>query len=198
MTYPYTRKDAKSIQSIFYFTGKSCPKGHISTRYTSSSKCVTCVKENQKINGNLYSEKSRNKNRIKNNLKSKEEYRKIGKKYVYLMWSRAKKRALEKNIPFDILLEDINIPDMCPVLGVHFIISNSGQGPGDLSPSLDRIIPKLGYVKDNIQIISFKANRIKSDADINDLEKVLNYMKSIKTKYCIEPNNKNNDGVSND
>jgi hypothetical protein len=65
------------------------------------------------------------------------------------------------------------------VLGVEFSVSKNGKGPGDTSPSLDRIDSNLGYIKGNIKVISFKANRIKSDAVITDVEKVLEYMKSM-------------------
>ena len=188
---PNNLKDAKQSNSMYYFTGKNCPHGHTSKRYTKSSRCVECVLLKQKELGNQYAKKSREKNREKNKLKGREDYRKIGKKYLYLMWARAKKRANEKNVPFDIELSDIIIPTNCPVLGIAFEISNSGRGPGDNSPSLDRINPKLGYVKGNVEVISFKANRIKSDADVIDLQKVLIYMETIKTKYTVD-NNKNN------
>jgi hypothetical protein len=180
--YPNNLKDAKQLNSIYYFTGKSCPHGHVSKRYTKSSRCVECVLSKQKKLGNKYTKKSREKNKEKILKKSIEDYRKIGKKYIYLMWSRAKKRSREKNVPFDIELSDINIPTYCPVLGNILEISNCGRGPGDNSPSLDRKDPKLGYVKGNIEVISFKANRIKSDAEILDLQKVLIYMEKMKTK----------------
>lgn len=98
------------------------------------------------------------------------------------MWSRAKKRAEEKDLPFDIEVSDITIPDVCPVLGIKFSVSKTGKGPGDTSPSLDRIDGNLGYTRGNIKVISFKANRIKSDANVCDVEKVLIYMKSASTK----------------
>jgi len=40
------------------------------------------------------------------------------------------------------------------------------------SPSLDRIIPGSGYVKGNVEIISMKANLIKSSAASRDLYRV--------------------------
>ena len=93
------------------------------------------------------------------------------------MWSRAKKRAEQKGIPFTIKLDDIIIPDVCPVLNVSFSIVE-GRGPGDFSPSLDRINGDIGYTKENVMIISFKANRIKNDATVEDVESVLKYMKN--------------------
>ena len=62
---------------------------------------------------------------------------------------------------------------MCPVLGIPLVI---GEGAcSDNSPSIDRIIPELGYVKGNIKVISRRANRIKNDATPDELFKVWQY-----------------------
>jgi hypothetical protein len=43
----------------------------------------------------------------------------------------------------------------------------------DNSPSLDRIVPEKGYVAGNIRVISQRANRIKSNATVEELRAVL-------------------------
>jgi hypothetical protein len=45
------------------------------------------------------------------------------------------------------------------------------------SPSIDRIDSIEGYTVDNIQIISWKANRIKAYATVEELEIVIAFMK---------------------
>ena len=50
------------------------------------------------------------------------------------------------------------------------------QQERDRTPSLDRFVPNLGYVKGNIRVISFRANRLKSDATIDEMRQVLAYM----------------------
>lgn len=45
------------------------------------------------------------------------------------------------------------------------------------SYSIDRLIPELGYVKGNVVVISYKANTIKNNATVDDLEKVLAWLK---------------------
>lgn len=157
---------------------KPCKKCGTYQRYVSNNHCVLCLKEKQRINGNKYAKKYRDNHTEELREKSRNEYSKFGKKFIYLMWSRAKKRAEEKNLPFNLELSDINIPDLCPVLGVEFSVNKTGKGPGDYSPSLDRINCKTGYTKDNVRVICFKANRIKSDAELHEVEKVLEYMKS--------------------
>lgn len=83
-----------------------------------------------------------------------------------------------KNLPFNLEASDIIIPDICPVLNIPIIFTD-GFGPRDNSPSIDRIRPKLGYVKGNIAVISFRANKIKTDATLEEIEKVANWLKNM-------------------
>jgi hypothetical protein len=47
-------------------------------------------------------------------------------------------------------------------------------------PTLDRIDSTKGYIKENIQVISFKANRLKNNATVDELKSILKYMESIR------------------
>ena len=91
------------------------------------------------------------------------------------MWNRAKFRAKEKGLPFDLVIDDIKIPEFCPVLGVPFIESDP-----DYTTSLDRLIPEKGYVKGNIMVMTNKANRMKSNATKEEVAKLLKFMEG----YC--------------
>lgn len=75
------------------------------------------------------------------------------------IFSRCKKRAKDQGIEFNLDLEDIKIPEICPVFKVKFIHRDSA-----LSPSLDRIDPSKGYIKGNVQVISNLANTMKQNA----------------------------------
>jgi len=103
-------------------------------------------------------------------------YRKHGKSKTpaYCMFYDARKRALALGIPFSITPDDIKIPSKCPVLGIDLL----AVGPRDNRPSVDRIIPNRGYTPDNICVISFRANRIKSDASASELRKILAYVEA--------------------
>ena len=92
------------------------------------------------------------------------------------IFNSAKARAKRRKLPIDINLEDIIVPEYCPVLGIKLSRGNGKSQPN--SPSLDRIKPELGYVKTNIKIISHKANTIKNNSTIEEIELVLDYMKS--------------------
>lgn len=101
----------------------------------------------------------------------------------------AKKRAKEQDVPFDLEESDIVFPDKCPVLGIPVILLRT-DGPRkriDNTPSLDRIIPSLGYIKGNVQMISWRANRLKNDATIDEIKKILSYMEESRLKIYKEP-----------
>jgi len=107
-------------------------------------------------------------------LKYQKDYRRKYPERELLYKSRKRAKAL--NIENDLSIEDINIPKLCPVLGLELEIADGHCS--DCSPTIDRINNSKGYISDNISVISWKANKMKSDATIEELEKVLEYMKS--------------------
>lgn len=82
------------------------------------------------------------------------------------MYRSAKARAKEKGRDFNIELSDIVIPTLCPVLGTPMV-----------GPSLDRIDSNKGYVKGNVRVVSKRANMLKNNATIEELELVLKDLK---------------------
>lgn len=91
-----------------------------------------------------------------------------------IMWKDAQKRAVRFNLEWDLELFDIHIPKVCPVLGIEM---KYGVGKRtDSSPSLDRIDNSKGYVYNNVCVISWRANNIKSDGTAEELRKVADYM----------------------
>lgn|ERR1035437_620706 len=87
----------------------------------------------------------------------------------YVMWESAKRRSKKKNLPFNISIQDVVIPEKCPLLGI-ILFPNKGGNSAANSPTLDRIIPHKGYVKGNVRVISNKANLMKQDATLEELE----------------------------
>lgn len=59
------------------------------------------------------------------------------------------------------------VPDRCPVFNKRFV--ERGAGFSNWSPSIDKIDPKKGYVRGNIQIISMLANCMKRNATPKEL-----------------------------
>lgn len=79
------------------------------------------------------------------------------------MLKAARKRAAAAEVPCTITVNDIFVPDVCPILGLELKVASGGV-PADNSPSLDRRVPDKGYVPGNVAVISYLANRIKSNA----------------------------------
>lgn len=94
---------------------------------------------------------------------------------TYKMYQRSKVRAKKCNREFNLEINDIIIPTHCPILGVE-LSTKVGSGGDQKSPSLDRIDSSRGYTKDNIQVISSLANRMKSDADKEQLVSFANWV----------------------
>ena len=95
---------------------------------------------------------------------------------------RAKARAKKRGLPCDEKCPDLELPDLCPVLGIPLVYPNALKNKrSPNSPSLDRLVNPHGYVAANLRVISFRANALKNDATVNELEAVIRYMKSTNT-----------------
>ena len=105
---------------------------------------------------------------------SKKKYRENKKlENPLLYWatnriSKTKSKCKKYNVPFSLTVEWVleNAPTHCPLLGIELTF---GEINWISSASLDRKDPMLGYTPHNCMIISNKANRIKSDASLQEL-----------------------------
>jgi len=96
----------------------------------------------------------------------------------------AKHRAKRDGVPFLITKDDIVVPEFCPILG-HKLEIGTRQSH-EWSPTLDRIIPGLGYILGNIRVISHRANRLKADATQEELHLLyLDAVKITESKYGV-------------
>jgi hypothetical protein len=95
--------------------------------------------------------------------------------YPSVMCTMAKKRAAKRGVPFKIVPGDITIPARCPVFGMK--LQKCGVRGGAAAPTLDRIRPRKGYVRGNIAVISHRANRIKNDATLKELQQLVRWLK---------------------
>lgn len=96
-------------------------------------------------------------------LKGRSKNWRLNNPQTYLL-KAARDRAFKKGLEFNLTKEDIVIPDYCPILKVKLVSDT------EYAASIDRINPLLGYVKGNIQIISNKANMMKSNATLSELK----------------------------
>lgn len=81
----------------------------------------------------------------------------------------ARKRSKDSGLDFDLDIEYIQsiFQPHCPILGIELDLNYADRNDRRLLPAsmtLDRIDNTRGYVKGNVQIISWRANRLKSDS----------------------------------
>jgi hypothetical protein len=90
--------------------------------------------------------------------------------------ARAKKRGIECSIT----AHDIKWHDVCPVLGIPLTYGGNGKKTPDYNAaSLDRVNNSLGYVPGNVVVISHRANALKRDASLHELEALVKWLRSI-------------------
>ena len=94
------------------------------------------------------------------------------------MLRRASARAKRKGLEFNLTIEDITpLPTNCPVFGQVLTRGNGQQDPNAFS--LDRIDNNKGYVKGNVVVISYLANRLKNDGTAEQHQRISDWMKSL-------------------
>ena len=85
----------------------------------------------------------------------------------YRLWWSSRIRANQGGIAHTIRPKDIPLPKTCIYLGIPLdyrcAADRRSCHPLDC-PSIDRIDPLLGYTANNVQVISYLANRMKSNA----------------------------------
>ncbi len=91
---------------------------------------------------------------------------------AYALWLTARQRAKRQGVPCTIAVTDIQVPSVCPVLGIK-IFPSTGGAPRPNSPTLDKIRPAEGYVAGNVRVISHRANMLKNSATLAELEAIL-------------------------
>ena len=74
----------------------------------------------------------------------------------------SKSRARQYKLEFNITLEDVPIPKLCPLLEIPLKLGTAENY--EFSPSIDRIDSTKGYIKGNVRVVSLLANRMKSNA----------------------------------
>lgn len=92
------------------------------------------------------------------------------------MIANAKAHAKRKHIAFNITIEDLNIPDECPVLKIPMFLESPDK---QNSPSIDKIKPERGYIKGNVRVISYRANTLKSNGTLEEMIKIVEDLRKI-------------------
>lgn len=146
-----------------------------STRDGHHSQCKACARKRkqnwlQRVYDGDPTVQSLNDLRKDHNERGKNYKRKRG--FTYTLLTSCRRRANKKGLDFDLTENDIIIPKVCPILNIPLLqewkpdrhhIKEAGY------PSVDRIDSSKGYTKDNIQIISWRANSLKNNATLQEM-----------------------------
>jgi hypothetical protein len=92
------------------------------------------------------------------------------------MLQHARNRARLNEREFNITIDDINIPEFCPVLKIKL---EHGWDDNRSCPTLERIDNSKGYIKGNILVVSALANRIKNDGTWQEIMQVAKFYKQL-------------------
>jgi hypothetical protein len=181
------RKDAKNL-GLIYYDGKPCLHGHGTKRYVANGDCVTCR--------NIIKAKAARAKRVARGaikLGRKRKYPvfvgppKPKRQQIYDKttefgaWVWRSKNGNKAKLRSSLAVEDYKKlkNTHCPLLGIELTYSKyCGTTPNNYA-TLDRIDPQKGYVMGNVQIISFRANTLKGDASIEELEFLIKNWKKL-------------------
>jgi hypothetical protein len=147
-----------------FFEGKPCKWCQGTSRYAVNGTCVRCANDR---NVQAYRSDPEVRARVMAQAKAWQKDNRL--RYIL---KQAESRARHRGLPFALTLEDVPVPTHCPVLGIPL-----DSRDRDHTPSLDRIKNEKGYTPDNVAVISMRANRIKSDAELHELEAIVEFVK---------------------
>ena len=153
---------------------------------------VVCIGCKEMLSQKFFSYKVKNDTTqgIRNRCKScsairalkEREIRKSNWKYkpAMHMLNNSKQRAKKAKIEHTITIDDILIPDFCPVLNIK--LETGDRRNNENAPSIDRVDNNKGYTKENIMVISVRANKLKKDASLDELIMIGNFYRNLKEK----------------
>ncbi len=85
--------------------------------------------------------------------------------------NKTRSRAKKMGLPFGLVSEDIAFPENCPICGVRL-----RSGNRETLPSLDRIVPGLGYIAENVVVICGGCNRKKDNMSPEEMYAIADYV----------------------
>lgn len=69
----------------------------------------------------------------------------------------------------------------CSCCHVEMVVAPAASATErDRTPSVDRIVPVIGYIRGNVAIICWRCNNLKRDATADELQLVVNWMRRIR------------------
>lgn len=147
----------------FFWPSGPCDHGHMAERYVESGRCVACAKVR-------YGKRDRNaaRARYKANYDPERERLNSVKARMTAPWkmcvAKTRERAKKRKLEFELTLEWARSrwTGKCEVTGLPFRLKFGKGGPGQFSPSIDRIDNSRGYLRGNCRFVLAAVNALKS------------------------------------
>lgn len=95
-------------------------------------------------------------------------------KQQYLKFSYKRATARARGVLWNVEYNDILWPTHCPILGIEldYFAEKAHEG----SVSFDQLVAGEGYTKDNLVVMSWRANRIKNDGTAVEHKKIYEFI----------------------
>lgn len=170
----FPREEAQA-RGVRFYQGVRCKRGHAGRRYTKNGGCVECAAgypptdpEIARKASAAYAARKRAARLAANPPPPPPDvFQRIGA----MLQGAARNRVKLRGLPVDpwLHLERKYVGDWlrrqpnCPCCGVKFDLTRASK-QADASPSLDQLIPGLGYTTANARLICTRCNRLKSYA----------------------------------
>ena len=169
----------------------SPPDCHPERKHASFGLCNACYKRKRYHENGGKEEHARWVERNKEHLA---EYQRawtldrISRDSIGYVLARTRTAARKRGLTFSITRVDLEIvwTMRCPVLGIGLTLRNKTKKQHN-SLSVDRVDARLGYVPGNIRVISWRANQIKLNASVDELEALVKYLRKVAKRQVRLP-----------
>ena len=104
-----------------------------------------------------------------------ESYVRADEFYQIIREKFRRKKASNYKHDWDIEFNDLTFPTHCPILGIE--LNYFSPERQENSVSFDRIDATKGYIKGNVVVVSWRANRIKNDGTAEEHQKIADFLK---------------------
>jgi hypothetical protein len=180
------RKSAKAL-GLTRYEGRACLHGHGTTRLVASGDCVTC-RNIAKAQAGMQKRILRGPVKLGRKRKypilvgpPKPKRRHPPKPVTeFDFWVRRNRTQRTARTQLSVEYYQTLFATHCPLLGIELVYKNHGsrRTPNNYA-TLDRIDSSKGYTIGNVHIVSFRANTLKGDATIEELETLLENWKAL-------------------
>jgi hypothetical protein len=95
----------------------------------------------------------------------------------HLKFVRKRQNVRQTGHEWNLNLEDVQWNSHCPILGIE--LDYFAESTQENSPSFDRTDASKGYVRGNVIIVSWRANRIKNNGTAEEHRRIAEYLDSL-------------------